>query len=114
MQNNYNNYNNYTKMEDDDQLFIDTINWIKLDSDKKIKRQYKSKHCDICNKTISHEHNFPIHEESDIHIRNVEKMYKQPCSQESAKKRKLPEEFSNALELHTSLKEKKTDPTEMR
>ena len=80
------------------------------------KRQ--SKYCDICNKTIKHGNNFPIHLESDIHIRNVQRqMYKSSVveltKQVDGKKRKFSEEYSTALNLMTSLRAKDIKISEM-
>ena len=101
-------------MIEHDDLFLEALDVFRLKPKEKRIRKPKSKHCNICNTTIKHKHNFPEHCLSNIHISNVEKMYKPPCIQESAKKRKHHEEYLNAVELFTTLKEKKTDPTEMR
>ena len=78
----------------------------------------QSKHCNICNKTIKHGNNFPVHLESEIHIWNAQrKMYKSPVieltKQDNSKKRKLSEEYSTAVNLMKSLKAKDIKITEM-
>ena len=86
----------------------------------KVKRTYKvvSKHCNICNKTIKQEQNFPEHCLSNIHIKNAQReMYKSPVieltKQDGIKKRKFLEDYSTAVNLLKSLKAKDIKTTEM-
>ena len=102
----------------DDAFYSNILDILRLDSEpeEKKKRIYSSTYCNICKKTLKYSGYYEDHCLSGTHIKK-EKMYNLlqiDCEKEPVdKKRKLPEEYSNAACFLRTMKEKKINPSDM-